>query len=150
MGTLPPARRSRGLHSSALARLACAFWILANTAWADSVESTQIEVPTTVRVAASDRYGTSRTNVMVLGGGYRELWKAEIELPVLDLQKRELVPIGRFGIQVLHGHPAERFPGPVNPLRASARPASDGKDHVIAKNAVQEKKTAFHHFPVSR
>jgi hypothetical protein len=51
-----------------------------------------------VRVAASDRYKAERVHRFALGGGYRDLWQAEIELPVLDLSAEGgLVPTGRFG-----------------------------------------------------
>lgn len=52
-----------------------------------------------VRVAASERYEASRIHRFALGGGYRDLWQAEIELPVLNLQTEGggLVPTGRFG-----------------------------------------------------
>ncbi|MBW2723221.1 MAG: BamA/TamA family outer membrane protein [Deltaproteobacteria bacterium] len=52
-----------------------------------------------VRVAASERYNAGRVHRFVLGGGYRDLWQAEIELPLLDLSKEGggLVPTRRFG-----------------------------------------------------
>ena len=51
-----------------------------------------------VRVAASERYRAKRIHRFALGGGYRDLWQAEIELPVLDLvAEGGLVPTGRFG-----------------------------------------------------
>jgi hypothetical protein len=52
-----------------------------------------------VRVAASKRYEAARIHRFTLGGGYRDLWEAEIELPVLDLATTGagLVPTGRFG-----------------------------------------------------
>ena len=52
-----------------------------------------------VRVAASDRYEAGRVHRFVLGGGYRDLWAAEIELPLLDLAREGngLVPTRRFG-----------------------------------------------------
>ena len=54
---------------------------------------------TTVRVAASERYKAKRIHRFALGGGYRDLWEAEIELPVLKLEVESgpLVPSGRFG-----------------------------------------------------
>jgi hypothetical protein len=55
--------------------------------------------PDRVRVAASGRYDTGRVRRFALGGGYRDLWKAEIELPVLDLHVEGggLTPARRFG-----------------------------------------------------
>jgi hypothetical protein len=52
-----------------------------------------------VRVAASERYEAKRIHRFALGGGYRDLWKAKIELPVLDLATEGggLVPTRRFG-----------------------------------------------------
>lgn len=52
-----------------------------------------------VRVAASKRYEAKRVHRFALGGGYRDLWEAEIELPVLRLEVESgpLVPAGRFG-----------------------------------------------------
>jgi hypothetical protein len=52
-----------------------------------------------VRMAASERYEAGRTHRFTFGGGYRDLWEAEIELPVLDLAQTGggLVPTGRFG-----------------------------------------------------
>ena len=52
-----------------------------------------------VRVAASERYDKGRVHRFAFGGGYRDLWTVEIELPVLDLAVvgDGLVPIGRFG-----------------------------------------------------
>ena len=55
--------------------------------------------PKRVRVAASDRYDKGRVHRFALGGGYRDLWKAEVELPVLDLNAEGggLTPSRRFG-----------------------------------------------------
>jgi hypothetical protein len=55
--------------------------------------------PTTVRVAASERYAAGSAYRALMGGGYRDLWEAKIELPVLDLAKEggRLTPKGRFG-----------------------------------------------------
>jgi len=52
-----------------------------------------------VRAAASERYRANRAFRFTLGGGYRDLWEAEIELPVLDLAREGggLVPTRRFG-----------------------------------------------------
>lgn len=52
-----------------------------------------------VRVAASERYKAGRVHRFVLGGGYRDLWETEIEVPVLDLAivGGGLEPSGRFG-----------------------------------------------------
>jgi len=52
-----------------------------------------------VRVVASERYEAARLHRFTFGGGYRDLWKTEIELPVLDLGQTGggLVPTGRFG-----------------------------------------------------
>ncbi len=52
-----------------------------------------------VRVAASERYKAARLHRFTLGGGYRDLWEAEIELPMLDLAETGggLSPTGRFG-----------------------------------------------------
>jgi hypothetical protein len=53
----------------------------------------------TVRVAASERYKANRVHRFAMGGGYRDLWEAEIELPVLDLATEAggLIPTARFG-----------------------------------------------------
>ncbi|MEM6787351.1 MAG: hypothetical protein AAF715_07515 [Myxococcota bacterium] len=55
--------------------------------------------PATVRVAASGRYGAGRVHRFLFGGGYRDLWEAQIELPLLDLDETAggLTPTGRFG-----------------------------------------------------
>ncbi|MBW2527761.1 MAG: hypothetical protein JRI23_26505 [Deltaproteobacteria bacterium] len=55
--------------------------------------------PKRVRVAASKRYVAGRIHRFTFGGGYRDLWKTEIELPVLDLAATGggLTPKGRFG-----------------------------------------------------
>lgn len=52
-----------------------------------------------VRVAASERYRANRIHRLALGGGYRDLWQAELELPLLDATTAEggLRPVGRFG-----------------------------------------------------
>ncbi len=52
-----------------------------------------------VRVAASERYVAGRVHRFVLGGGYRDLWETEIDIPVLDLANEGggLTPTGRFG-----------------------------------------------------
>lgn len=52
-----------------------------------------------VRVAASDRYQAGRVHRFALGGGYRDLWETEIELPLLDLGALGggLTPTRRFG-----------------------------------------------------
>jgi hypothetical protein len=52
-----------------------------------------------VRVAASDRYEAARLHRFTFGGGYRDLWETEIELPVLDLANTGggIVPTARFG-----------------------------------------------------
>ncbi len=57
------------------------------------------DAPGTVRVAASARYRAGRVHRFIFGGGYRDLWKAEVELPLLDLEKEGggLTPTGRFG-----------------------------------------------------
>ncbi|MEM9696434.1 MAG: hypothetical protein AAGA56_28075, partial [Myxococcota bacterium] len=53
----------------------------------------------TVRVAASERYRAGRVHRFFFGGGYRELWKAPVDLPLLDLRRTGggLTPAGRFG-----------------------------------------------------
>jgi hypothetical protein len=63
-------------------------------------EASAVQVDT-VRVAASERYKAKRIHRFALGGGYRDLWEAEIELPVLNLATEGggLVPSGRFGGQ---------------------------------------------------
>ena len=55
-----------------------------------------------VRVAASERYQAKRIHRFALGSGYRDLWEAEIELPVLNLATEGggLVPSGRFGVRI--------------------------------------------------
>lgn len=69
----------------------------AHAADADEVETA--DRPGYVRVAASERYHAERIHRFALGGGYRDLWQAEIELPVLDLAAEGggLTPTGRFG-----------------------------------------------------
>src|SRR5262245_18671961 len=59
----------------------------------------QPPAPRTVRIEASTRYEKSRIHEFTFGGGYRELWKAPIELPLLDLQNEAggLTPTKRFG-----------------------------------------------------
>jgi hypothetical protein len=59
----------------------------------------QAESPERVRVAASERYKAGRIHRFALGGGYRDLWEAKIELPVLDLATEAggLTPAGRYG-----------------------------------------------------
>src|SRR5688572_28499501 len=53
----------------------------------------------TVTVEASTRYERNRLHQFTFGGGYRELWKAPVELPVLDLKTEGggLTPTKRFG-----------------------------------------------------
>jgi hypothetical protein len=53
----------------------------------------------TVRIAASERYKANRVHRFAMGGGYRDLWETEIELPVLDLATEAggLTPTRRFG-----------------------------------------------------
>ena len=65
-------------------------------AWADEPKPAR---PGFVRVAASQRYDKGRVHEFIFGGGYRDLWKAQIELPLLDLAKEGggLSPVGRFG-----------------------------------------------------
>jgi hypothetical protein len=55
--------------------------------------------PKTVRVAASERYRAGRVYRFFMGGGYRDLWQAKIELPVLDLARTGggLAPTRRYG-----------------------------------------------------
>jgi len=67
-----------------------------------SAKTNEVEAtdrPGYVRVAASERYHAKRIHRFALGGGYRDLWQAEIELPVLDLAAEGggLTPTGRFG-----------------------------------------------------
>ncbi len=51
------------------------------------------------RVAASKRYQAGRVHRFALGGGYRDLWETEVDLPILDLAREGdgLTPSGRFG-----------------------------------------------------
>ena len=51
------------------------------------------------RVAVSYRYDKGAVHAFVFGGGHRDLWSTEIELPVVDLGKvgGGLEPVGRFG-----------------------------------------------------
>lgn len=53
----------------------------------------------TVQVEASTRYERNRFHEFTLGGGYRALWKAPIEIPVLDFATEGggLTPTRRFG-----------------------------------------------------
>lgn len=68
----------------------------AHAVGADDVEA--VERTGYVRVAVSERYRAERVHRFVLGGGYRDLWQARIELPLLDLEAvGGLVPTGRFG-----------------------------------------------------
>ena len=62
-------------------------------------EAEAVPLGDSVRVAASERYKAARVHRFALGGGYRDLWEAEIELPVLNLATEGggLVPVGRFG-----------------------------------------------------
>ncbi len=55
--------------------------------------------PKTVRIEASTSYERSRVHEFTFGGGYRELWKTPVELPLLDLQHEAggLTPTKRFG-----------------------------------------------------
>lgn len=55
--------------------------------------------PARVVVSASERYQATRIHRFVLGGGYRDLWQAPIELPLLDLERvgGGLTPTRRFG-----------------------------------------------------
>jgi hypothetical protein len=52
-----------------------------------------------VRITASDRYEAGGFYRFFFGNAYRDLWDAEIEVPVLDLHSvgGGLVPSGRFG-----------------------------------------------------
>jgi hypothetical protein len=52
-----------------------------------------------VRVAASERYEAGRIHRFAFGGGYRDLWESEVELPLLDLAEEGggLTPTRRFG-----------------------------------------------------
>ncbi|MFT7624104.1 MAG: hypothetical protein ACI9WU_003290, partial [Myxococcota bacterium] len=53
----------------------------------------------TVTVSASTRYEAGRAHRFTFGGGYRDLWEAQIELPLLNLKTvgGGLAPKGRFG-----------------------------------------------------
>ncbi len=53
----------------------------------------------TVRIAASTQYQRNQLHELTLGGGYRALWEAVIEVPVLDLAREGggLTPTRRFG-----------------------------------------------------
>lgn len=63
-----------------------------------AVPSAFAEPPKTVRVAVGDRYGAGGVHRFAFGGGYRDLWKAKIELPLLDLGTGGgLTPRGRHG-----------------------------------------------------
>jgi len=52
-----------------------------------------------VTVRASERYERGRVHRFLLGGGYRDLWIAPVELPLLDLEAEGggLTPTRRFG-----------------------------------------------------
>jgi hypothetical protein len=73
--------------------------LLTALAQADANEIEPAEPETFVRVVASERYKAARVHRFALGGGYRDLWEAEVELPVLNLATEGggLVPTGRFG-----------------------------------------------------
>ncbi len=77
---------SRRRVAAALVALACA---------ASSLEAAE----RTVQIAASTRYERNRIHQFTFGGGYRELWKTPVELPLLDLQHEAggLTPTRRFG-----------------------------------------------------
>jgi hypothetical protein len=77
--------------------LSTAVLLASAPAWAGQAKVAEGEE--LVRVAASERYKAARVHRFVLGGGYRDLWQAEIELPVLKLEVASgpLKPFGRFG-----------------------------------------------------
>ena len=88
------------MKSSPVARATLALLLLAaSLVRAEPVGSAPETGDRRVRVATSERYLAGRVHRFVLGGGYRDLWKAEIELPVLDLEGvgGGLTPTGRFG-----------------------------------------------------
>jgi hypothetical protein len=64
-----------------------------------AVSSSRDAEAETVRVAASTRYEANRIHEFTFGGGYRALWKAEVEIPLLDLATEGggLTPTRRFG-----------------------------------------------------
>ena len=59
--------------------LSCLLSSLLVAARAQAVESAT--AGKTVRVAASERYKANRIHRFTFGGGYRDLWEAEIERP---------------------------------------------------------------------
>jgi len=73
-----------------VALFCCASTVAPWAAWAGE--------PTTVRVAASERYQASRAFRFGFGGGYRDLWGAKVNLPLVDLRTGGgLRPVARFG-----------------------------------------------------
>ena len=52
-----------------------------------------------VRVPASERYERNHLHRLLFGHGYRELWKTQLEVPVLDLDQEAggLTPTRRYG-----------------------------------------------------
>ncbi len=88
--------RSRSL-AAGLVLMGCAF---SSASFAQTTTSSiGVVSKGTVRVAASKRYDKGRVHQFLFGGGYRALWKQEVELPVLDIAKTGggLTPTGRFG-----------------------------------------------------
>ena len=93
-------RPVRDLPRTLLASLVLVFAAgAAVAAEAEAGAEVAAETEERVRVAASERYRAGRVHRFVLGGGYRDLWEAEIDLPILDLAVigGGLKPTGRFG-----------------------------------------------------
>ena len=86
--------RSHALHLHLVLALLC----IVPAAAAESQQDTTSS-PGRVRVAVSDRYIRGSLYRFAMGTGYRDLWQAEIDLPVLDLAREGggLTPTRRFG-----------------------------------------------------
>ena len=93
-----PTRPRRAIRSSGMIVLALLPFVLGSRLDAQAK---------TVQVQASTRYERNRIHQFTFGGGYRELWKAPIELPVLDLAKEGggLTPTRRFGASRIGSSP---------------------------------------------
>lgn len=96
--------RSWAMHLSLVLFGSASVAIFASAQESEPVAGAEYATPAraeeaTARVAASERYVAGRVHRFVLGGGYRDLWESEIDIPVLDLANEGggLTPTGRFG-----------------------------------------------------
>jgi hypothetical protein len=122
----------------------------AGSARADDAADPLAYDPERVRVAASERYEANRIHRFALGGGYRDLWQAEVELPVLDpaVQAGGLTPVGRFGglqtaVLALVNAEGRSFTFRGTDKDPSAVLPADLQDTII-KNLVQDMMAAQH------